>query len=311
MPNNMFVRDQLDYLSNLIAEDDYPNMLIASGQLIPIVSEGGKGSDTISYRIFTKVGEAAVVGNGGEDIPTVTGYMEKRYAEIYSIKNQYVITYEDLERAAFAQENVEGYLATSAREMIDRKIDLIGYEGEANSRLLGILNHPNVPTYVLPGDGNLNGGVNSTQFKHKSAEQIFRDLVNFVTGVALNTKGVEIPRTLLLPREAYDIIANTPFTLGGNTISKTILEAFLDGQSRSGGISNIVPVDYLTGSGVGGTNVMVCYTPAENKLRYHIPERLLQMPTEYRAMKYHNILRARVAGVVVIKPISMRYANGV
>ncbi len=304
----MFLRQQLEYISNRIVEKSYPEMKMASGQLVPIDRECPPGADTYAYSLFTKVGEAAVLANAAEDIPNVTGFMEKRFAEIYDVAAQYHYTLNDIKRAEFAKVNLDARLALAARESIERKIDMVGYQGEQGFKLLGLLNQPNIPVFVLPADGNSNGGIASTRFIHKTAEQIYRDLVNFVTSIRISTNDVEVADTLLLPTEQFELIAHLPYTLGGIASDKSVLQTFLDNQRLSGGIQRVVSVPYLKGFGAGNTDMMVAYKNDESKLFYEIPQEIEMLPQEYYKATYHYPLMARVAGVIVIKPFSASYS---
>jgi hypothetical protein len=304
-----FLERQLNHFDDVLVEESYPERKMVSGELISIKSNVPDAAETYSYGIMTQVGTAKLLTNGAADIPSVEVLVEERYARIYSVANKFSFTERDLERARLANMNLEGRLALVAQEVIYQTLDNIAYDGHPNSQIIGFLNQPNALTYTLPADGNENGGVNSTQFQHKTAEQIYRDLVNMVSAIRIDSRGVEVADTILMPIEQFEIINSLPFP-NNSAATKTVLEFFLDTQARSGGISKVIPCDYLAGKGVGGTDLMIVYKNSPNKQELIIPTLLRRHKEEYRDMKYFVPLEARIAGCVFYKPASLRYASG-
>jgi hypothetical protein len=305
MANSLFLRQQTEYLTSKIVEVSYPELLFASGRLCPFSNEGGF-NETIAYTLFTKEGETALLANGATDIPTVSAYVEKRYAEIYTIANKFEYTTFDLDRASSVGLNLDARMGQVAREVMERDIDLIGYRGRTGARLLGLLNQPNVPLFILPNDGNSNGGVNSTRFRHKTAEQIYRDLVNFVSSIRIDTNGTEVPNKLLLTVEDYEIITALPYP-NNSAAGKTVLTFFLETQRASGGVQEIISVPYLSTQTPNG--MMVAYRDSDTKLEFFMPQEITLQPVEYANLTYSFPLVARIGGVVVYKPLSIKYAN--
>ena len=74
----MFLRRQLEYIQSIVVEEDFPEKIMASGRGVPISTELPAGAETYTYRIYTMVGEAAILANGADDIPLVDGYFEER-----------------------------------------------------------------------------------------------------------------------------------------------------------------------------------------------------------------------------------------
>lgn len=304
MTNSIFLRQQTEYLTNKIIEVTYPEMLFASGRLCAFSNEGGN-SETLAYTLYTKQGETAILANGASDIPTVSAFVEKRYAEIYTLANKFQYTLFDMQRASSANINIDARLGVDAREVMERDIDTIGYVGRTGSRMLGLLNQPNIPVFVVPNDGNSNGGVNSTLFRHKTAEQIYRDLVNLVSSIRVDTNGAEIANKLLLSVEDYEIVSALPYP-NNSAASKTVMTFFLDTQRASGGIQEIIATPYLKTQGANG--MMMAYNDNERKLEFFMPQEITMMPVEYANMTYSYPLTARLGGVVVYKPMAFKYA---
>ena len=310
--STLFLREQLQYVQQEVVKQDFPEMLMSSGALLPISDELPVGAETYSYVILTFLGEAAILANSADDIPEINAFAEKRVGQIRTITDMYSYSVEDMEAAEFANMNVNTEMAIGAREIIERKMDLLGYDGDSRFNLLGWLDHANVPTYTVLNDGNENGGVNSTEFQHKTPEQIYRDLRQFAAATRIATNRAETPEAIALPEEQYSIVMETPYP-SNSASGETIGSFFLKTQrANPGGVQSLVPAPYLAGKGAGGTDLMTSYRKRMDKIKYHMPLDFEQRPpTPEQRMRYEVVCRARSGGVQLTKPLSMRYASGI
>lgn len=311
MVSALFTRQQLEYLQQEVVRQDFPELLMASGAAVNVSNEVPAGAETYSYEILTAVGTAAVLANGATDIPMVNAYAEKRVGFVRTIANGYELTVEDLEAAEYAGKNVNTEMAIAAREVMERKVDLLYYNGDSNYNLLGFLGYPNVPSYTILNDGAQNGGTDSTQWQHKTAEQIYRDLREFATATRTATNGVENPEVIALPQAQFDQVMQTPYPTNSAS-GETIGSFFLKAQRMSpSGVQSIIPMPYLAGQGTGGADMMVSYRKRPDKVKAHMPLDFEQRAPQERDLSYRTICRMRVGGIQVTKPLSMRYAEGI
>ena len=309
MVSSLFLRDQLKYVQNLVVEQDFPERLMASGAIIPISSEIPNGARTYSYKIMTYVGEAKILANGGDDIPMVDANCEERVAYVRTLADGYSYSLDDLESAQYANMNLDASMAIGARDVIEAKIDLLGYDGDAANNLLGFLNHPNVPNATVMDDGADAQADPSTLWVDKTPAQIYRDLVNFATATKTATNMVEIPENIGMPVAQFELISSTPFQEGSDT---TILELFLRTQRMSSaGVQNVMPLPYLAGKGTGSTDVMVSWRKRPDKIKYHVPLSFEQQATQQVNLGFKVVCRSKVGGIQITKPLSMRTAYGI
>lgn len=309
--DTLFLQQQLEYVQNTVVKQDFPEMLMASGTAIDISKEIPVGAETYSYQILTFVGEALILANGADDIPMINAYAEKRIGEIKTLVDGYSYTVEDIEHAQFAGINLNAQFAIGAREILERKFDILGYTGDSRYNLLGFVNHPNVPSSTVTNDGNQNGGSNSTRWRHKTADQIYRDLSNFATSMRIATNGAYSMEAIALPEEEFGIINNTPYP-ANSSAGKTILSFFLETQRQTpAGVQSVYPMAYLAGQGAGGTDMMVGYQKRADRLVLHMPLDFTQQPVQMTNLSYKVPCRMKTGGVQVTKPLSMRYAIGI
>ena len=310
MTSTLFVQRQLNYVQQQVVEQDFPEMLMAGGTLVPISTELPSGAETYTYKILTFLGSAAIWANGADDIPIVNAYMEERIGRIRTIVDGYEYTVNDMESAEFTGMNLDAQMAIGAREIMERKFDSLAYTGDSNFGLLGFINQPNVISATATNDGNSNGGTNSTRWRHKTAAQIFRDLRDFASTMRVTTNGMESMEVIVMPEEQYNIIAGTPYPDGGATT--TILTFFLQTQAAMlNGVTSVIPVPFLAGQGTGGVDVMFGYRRRENKLRLHMPLEFTQQPVEIHNFTYRVACRMKTGGVQVMKPKSISKLEGI
>lgn len=306
----LWLREQLEQVQAEVVTQDFPERIIINGDWIPVSTELNPGAETYSYKIMTAVGEAAILANGGDDIPLVSAFCEKRIGIIRTVADGYEYTIEDIESAQFTNMNLDATMGQIARDVIETKLDQLGFDGDSAFGLLGILNHPNVPSGTVSADGNSNGGTNSTRWIHKTAVQIFRDLTGLSRAPRTATNGIEWFDTFAIPQNEYDLIAETPYP-ENSASNETILSFFTKTQGANPkGVRRIIAAPYLAGKGTGGTGLMIGTRKLPQKIKYHLVKDFTQQSAQYFNFNVRIPCRARTGGIQVTRPMSMGSRSG-
>lgn len=309
MPNSIFLKSQLEQVMNLVVREEFPDLMMSNGMLVPITNNVDYRAETFSYTLYTSVGEAKILSNGAQDIPLINNYVQKKMGIIRTLVDGYEITLEDLEAAQFANMNISAELGITARRVIEEGLDRLGYVGAAENGLLGLFNLPNVTRETAPNNGNTNGGTNSTRWIHKTADQIYREITSFLTRMRQATRSIEKPEILLIPQAQYDLISELVFP--ANT-DRTLLQFILETQrANPSGIKDIVPCEMLAGAGTGGGDMMIAYQKQSSKLRYEIPLDFEQRPPQEVTFSTRVVCRARTGGIIPLKFMSIRYYDSI
>ena len=304
MSLTLFERNALEQIQNLVVEQDFPERMMGSGRLVPIDTSLSPWVESYVYKLLTKVGTAKILANGADDLPEVSAFLEERTGWIRTIANQYTYSYQEMEQARTASVSLDSTLAIIAREIMEQELDNVAWNGSTEHNLLGFLDHPNVPSYTVPNDGT----GTSTLWSTKSASLIYRDLTNFAKETRTETKYVEMPEIILISSEHFDTLVETEFPA---QTGKTILSFFLENQRMfAGGVRQVIPVPYLDGMGTGNTGMMVSFRPRADKIRFHVPQDFMSLPPERQGLKYITPNMMRTGGIQLLKPYSMRYAEG-
>lgn len=305
-----YVLNQVKAVFPDVIREEFPERVLATGKAITVDRTSIPiGAKSYEYRLFKKLGTAAIYTGRATDIPKVTNFTETRTGYVRYLTNGFDWSLPEEHTSNYAGQNSTQELTLAAREGMLEMLDVVGYLGDANHNLLGLLNQPNVPLYALPADGTGSG----TSFSTKNAFQMYRDLVGIANAVTVTTNGVKYIDTLAVDLVTYQRIMTTIATAeDGTPVGGTVLEFFLRTQAPSPmGVKKIVPLPYLAGKGTGGTNVAVGYLDNPQTVKFHIPVEFAQdMPVRY-PMAWEVPFYAITGGVECRRFQSMIYVNGI
>lgn len=309
MPDSIFVREQLNFVTNEVYEVEYPEYLFANGTMIDIDQSTPRGAETYSYDTLTKQGAAAIIANGADDIPMVNANVKRHYGRFYEMANGYRYTIQDLEKAQYANKNLDATMLMVARESMEQEFDDIIAYGKEGFDLQGLVNYPGIGTDTAIADGNENGGTNSPLWIHKTPAQIYRDLRLPAAQMRSVSKGKYFPQAYALPQEQFDLLAETPYPNGQG--EQTILSFFLSTQRISpSGVQTVFPVPKLEGAFPGNTNGLIAYTKRADRLKVMTQGGLDVLQPQREIMGWKIALRFSIGGCVVYRPLSMRFLVG-
>jgi hypothetical protein len=123
-----------------------------------------------------------------------------------------------------------------------------------------------------------------------------------------DTGDVEIPNTLLLPTEQFNLIATTPADTGTDT---TILRYFLNNSPYINEVLNIRELGNVTEGVYAGSDAMVAYDRNPSKLRLNVPLDIEQLAPQEQGLTIHVPYHMRIGGLTVTKPLSLNVSHGI
>ena len=267
--------------------------------IIPVDGSAGSGAETIAYHQYDAVGQAKIIANYSTDLPRVDLVGKKFTADVKSIGVSYGYSVQDIRAARMAGKPLEQRKASAARRANDQIVNDIAFNGDDEHGLVGLLTHPNIPTYTLPADGT----GSSTKFADKTADQVLRDLNGMVTKMLELTKNVERPDTLLIGHTTHADISSR--RVGDTQV--TILAFFLANNPY---VKNVQVVPEFVGAGTGGTDICMVYKKSPDKLTLEIPQPFEQFPVQSEKLEYIVNCHSRCAGVIIYYPLSLIKAEG-
>lgn len=296
-----FFERQLEFVKSRTYDIKYAELRAV--QLIPVSTEAGSGSETITYYTYDQTGLAKLIASYADDLPRsdITG--KRNVSNVHSIGNSYGYSVQEIRAAMQAGLPLQQRKAIAARRAHDQQINTIAFFGNAAAGLPGFLNNANVSRSIIANDG---AGA-ATTFVSKTADQIIRDLNLIANAIATLTLDVEQPDTMLLPLAQHSYIMSTPRS---TTTDTSIMKWFLANQLF---IKNIERVNECKAAGtLGGTlDVCVAYKKDEEHLTLELPQPFEQFPEQPRNLEFIVPCHSRIGGVLIYYPLAVNIGEGI
>jgi len=270
---------------------------------IPVSNRDNPGAQTITYRIFDKVGMAKILANFADDLPRADVFGKEYTAKVRVLATSFGYSTEELRAAMFANRPLDAMKADAARRAMRELENTIAWTGDSNNELIGLLNHPNITTVAAPA------GVGGTTWALKTADEILADIRLAITTIRTASKGIFNPDTMLIPQAQYDIIAMKPRS---STSDLTILE-FIQKPGNSFGLSIIdwLSTELDNAFTLGTEDGAVFYEKTPEVLELRIPMEMMIHPVQQKNLEYTVPVEGKNAGVVVRYPIAACYLTGI
>lgn len=290
---------ELEHVKAKTIETAYPEL--KNRTLIPVSTEAPNWAETITYEMYDKVGIFNILSNYSDDAPRVDVNGQKFTAYVRPLGGSYGYNLQEIRASRATGKPLDVRRAATAREAHRRLEDQIAWEGDANHNLGGLLSNTNTLEYTVPNDGTGPSKLWST----KTADLIIRDMMELANYPFTQTFGIETTDTILLPPGKYSKAALTKV---GNDADLTVLKWFLNNHPTC---KNADWINALTGYGAGGTDRFLAYRRDPMKLEQEIPQDFEQLPPQERNYEYIINCHARYAGVVIYKPLSIAWGDGI
>lgn len=215
-----FVQGQAFKINQTVYETKYPDYDFS--RLIYVDTSGPEWAPGILTYTSDVTGQARWQSGYAKDVPLadVTQDMLPRSFSLAAIGYQYNI--EEINTAIQVGGSLTDRRARAARKAYMKFMHDLTLKGDATKGLGGLINYAGVNVSTAPNDGT--GGVttwvDANGVGTKTPAQIVRDINLMLGGIYTGTYETELADTLLLPFEAYNYAASTPYSA---TTTETIL----------------------------------------------------------------------------------------
>lgn len=284
------------------------------GRLVFVDTSGPAWSPGILTYTSDLSGRANWQSGAAKDIPLadVSQDMQTKTFQLAAIGYQWNI--EEVNTAYQVGASLPDRRARAARLAYTKFMYDITLFGSAEKGLGGITNYPGITTITAPADGtgSVSFWVDEDGVGTKTPAQIVRDINVALQGISLATYEVEMADTILLPVEAYNYIAATPY-------SATTMETILSFVQRTniytlttGRPLTIRAVRELGTAGAGSTGRMVVYKNDQDYVKLHLP-----MPHQFLPVYQDGPLNwmipgiFRTGGIELLTTVAFRYVDGI
>ena len=273
--------------------------------LFPVSNEGGPGITSITYRTYDQIGAAKIIQAYADDLPRADVAGKETTIPVRSIGISYGYNLDEIQASQLTGAALDQRRANAATRSVEQKVNDVAFFGDAASGLLGLFDHPNIPTGAV-----VDGAAGTKTWTTKTPDEILFDVNDLFADIFETTKMVERGNTLMLPPAQWSYISSTPRSANSDT---TILMYLVQNSPYLNAVTDIIPVNECSASENPelSADAMVAYDRNPDKLQLEIPVELEMMPVQQKNLEFVIPGRNRLAGLNVYYPLSLAIATGI
>ena len=289
----LFLDRQLEYIRPQIFEVEYADIKYST--ILPVTAEAGPGSQQFTYRIMDATGDFKLISDAADDLPRADVSQTEKSINIRSFGGSFGYTVQELRAAQMANLSLEQRRASAVRRAYEEKVESVAMFGEGSVSLAGFFNNATVDVI------SANKWFSTSSV---TAQEMLEILNQGVSAIISGSNMKEQPDTILIAYEDYNIISTTR---NSDSSDVTVLEYFLRTNPF---IRNVEPINQLAAANSSlAKNRMVVYKRDPQKVQLHIPQPLELFPPQQRGLEFIVPAHARVGGVALYYPKSVKYVQ--
>jgi hypothetical protein len=182
---------QLEHMIEELFNIQYPEL--KSSKFFPFDTSFNPGAETIAYMVYDRYGEAKLITNYSDDLPTVNIDGTKETSNVRGVGSSYIISIEDLRAAAMANVPLPTEMASVCRYAVELKIDELVAFGNTETGINGFLNSTVIPD-VGPDTGS---------WGTANPDEIIGDVVKLWNSIPAATNQIHQPNMLLVDQVSW------------------------------------------------------------------------------------------------------------
>ncbi len=292
-------------LTHVIAQTydvEFPELSMANGDIIPIDKSVPTGAESYTYYTYEAIGVARVMNTyASSSIPRGNLAGKKHTADIHSIPFSYAWNIQDQRASQMAGQkyNLSTDQATGAKRATMQVFDDVGWFGEDDHNLVGLINHPNVTHTITP----VGGTSAERSLLLKDPDEILADFQDLIDTPETITNKVEKVTHVVVASEIWANINRPRSSTSDTSIRKWITENFPTVTFTSEARLNAAGHDDIPE--FAGEALMVAYTKRKGKGELVISQDFEQMAPQQEGLETVIYTHARVGGVLLPYPLSV------
>lgn len=299
----VFARELLRVRTAMIKEE-FPEL--KATRLMARNSEVQPLDEAFAVRTMKQYGTTATGSDYATQSPRAdVAYTEETPQRIRPITSSYGYNFFEAQRAASLGRPLLTDRAQAARETVAFEVERILKFGDTTHygvTLGGMLTQSGTLTFT-PATGA--GG--SKLWTLKTPDEILSDLNGIAVQPVTNSNDIEHPNTLLVPLARHDLISRTRLGDGSDV---TILRHFLANSPYIKRVEPWYALDAAPNSEWTGMRMMA-YDNSPSRLEYLLPVEFRQHAPQMQGFETVIPCDARIGGVVVYRPKSISYGDGI
>lgn len=289
---------QLEYVMGEVYEEEFPELRMANGEIIPIDTTVPEGAETYTYYLYSATGVARFSSAySSRTSPRATISGAKLSGNVENMEGSYGYTARDLRNAAFANLPLDSMLAVAERRAHMELLNTTGLWGREDLGLPGFINHPNV-SHVTPINGD---------WSTATIDEIIADVVALATNAQVISFGMRRSNVIQLPLES-DLILRTR-RLGSGDGGMTIM-SFLETALRGVSFEVLNELAPENSDGHLTEATAVAYTRDKKLASLIVPMPYRQYPVQQHGLNFEVPTESSTGGVKMPEPMAVTVMEG-
>lgn len=280
-------------------------------QVIPTFESVEAWASVYTWREYTPVGSAKIIGNAADDLPSsdVTG---AEFSQgIRDCGSSYQYSLKEIKKAAAMNTPLDAMRAETSRTATEQLVDKILATGDALNKLNGVLSLDSTSIAAANRVGLFTLGTKAAggtawgtlAAPKATGQEVANDLIGMASQIVDTTNGIWSKLNIVMPIAQYNYAASTRLNAINDT---TALEFAL----KSGFIGSIKPWYQCKTAGAGAVTRMACFPSDPMVLGGIVPSEWTPQPPQQKNLAFVVPCVASCGGVVCRYPVAMLYADG-
>ncbi len=305
-----FVARQLEHIRAGLAEVQYTD--IVYDRLLPINRSVPAGAREYTIRILDKVGQAVVITDKTDVIPTVEMNVTEKSMKFYAIGLGYDYSLDEAQAAMLAGMPLLANKAMLCKAQVERKANDLALLGDTMTGSNGLLT--TTDSGVLTYTPSTSSGSGLKTFETKAPDEILGDLHGMTAKVNTDSKGIFAVNTLLLPLSTRTFIASKRV---GDGTNGSILSYFLGADPFVKDDASVVGLWQLESASAAGAGTAwtakraMAYRRDPSALELMINQPFEQLPPQAVNFMVKTLCRMKMGGIALYQPATIVRMDGV
>lgn len=297
-----FLVEQTSFIEPQVYKIQYPD--IQYPDLVPVDTSAKEWAKTITFFSQDKVGKATWFHHEAKDIAKADVTMEKFEQEIEMAGIGYGYTLEELGSAMLMSTNLSTDRAEAAKRAYEEFLDSLVLRGDATKGWTGLYNDATVTATDAP-----NGAGGTPQWSTKTSDEILTDINAILSGVYSASLTVEVANTIIIPVDAFNLIATKRIVDTNATVLSFLKENNVYTQ-LTGQPLLIRAARGLETAGSASSGRMVAYKRDPMVLKLHLPMPHKFLPVwQTGPISFEIPGIFRTGGLEIRRPGAVRYLD--
>lgn len=310
MPNNtqnegVVVRDAVTEKIVDIVDNNPPTGKFRD--VFPVDTAGDFGTMAFETSEIHYIGEARLIGDYVDDLPTADVEMTRSTVPLRVIGSSYEMSFIEEARGQKGMFNIQDARLRSALRAHEITHNRLAFKGAMNWGLSGLINNPAIPLVNVPvGSGGASDWLN------KTPQEIRFDIVSMAVTTVENATEQDIqPNKFLIAKDRYDYIKVLAYSANDSkSVLKIVIEDLID-QGIINSAMDIMPMKELNDAGVGGTPIMVASRMESEYIAYRLPEEATTLRSKWEGTHWRVPIVSASGGLDVKQPKAHVVVTGI